>query len=155
MQVSGTNLNFDVAMARQSCASADADCPFRKFFKEVLQGAMEDVRDQAAGASNKVQNAAAAAGPSKTAKARPNAKQIEAKLNEAIALTFIAPMLASALNESQQAYFVNSPAEQAYARQLYMQIATKIGQSTKLPLARNIAQALHRQLVGSARATKT
>jgi len=155
VQVSGTSLKFDVAMAKQGCASAEADCPLRQFFKEVLQGAVDEARGKVAGTADTVQNSAAPTGLSKIAKARPDAKQIEAKLNEALALTFFAPMLASAMNESQQAYFVNSPTEQAYARQLYMQVATKIGQSGKLPLARNIAQAFRRQLMGTSRASQS
>jgi len=156
VQISGANLNFDVAMARQRYASEDADGPVLKFFREVLQRGVEGGRDNVDEASNKVQdNSTGAASPSKTAKARLDARQIETKLNEAIALTFIAPMLTSVLNESEQTYFVNSPTEQAYARQMYMQIASKIGQSGKLPLARNIAQAFVRRLAGSAQATTT
>jgi hypothetical protein len=153
VQVLGTNTNFEMAMARQSCATADAECPFRNLFKRMLHGAMDDTRTQTAGTGRPNQDpSAAAGGASNNTASRLDVTKIEAKLNEALALTFFAPMLANALNESRQTYFVNSPTEQAYARQLYMQIATKIGQSSKLPLARNIARALQQRLAGTARA---
>lgn len=149
MQVLGTSLKFEEAMARQGCLAAEAESPLRRFFQQVLRGAVDKARGEIGAAADTAQESIATAASSKTSKGKPDAKQIEAKLGEALALTFFAPMLAGAMNESQQAYFVNSPTEQAYARQLYMQLATKIGQSGKVPLARDIAQAFVRQLKGT------
>jgi hypothetical protein len=75
--------------------------------------------------------------------------KLKAKVDEAIATGFIAPMLADAMGQLEQRYFSNSPAEQTFANQLYTEIATRIGQSGKLPLGKQISQALLQRLANS------
>lgn len=117
MNVSGANLQFDVAMARQRSDSAVAG---QGDFQRALRGAAGETAGQ----------------------------KIENRLNEAIAVSFIAPMLTDAMGDAKGAYFTNSPAEQAYAKQMYMEIATRIGQSNRLPLARSMAEAMQQRIQG-------
>jgi len=71
---------------------------------------------------------------------------LERKVNEVLAVTFIGPLLAEAIGNGKQVYFVNSRSEQAYARQLYLEIAGRIGASGRLPIGKQIAAALQRSL---------
>ncbi len=121
MNVSTDNLRFDVAMARQRFAGRAAD-----------QGAFDRAMRGAAGSE---------AG-------RSDHEQIDRRLNEAVAVSFIAPLLADAMGGDERTYFTNSRAEQAYARQMYMEIATRIGQSNRLPLGRSIAESFKKRIEG-------
>lgn len=156
MQVLGANTNYDVAMARQTFTNAAAECPFQKCLKNAAKGALADVLKQAAGSTDAAGTTTTSDASATTGSqaAAGDSKKIEGKLNEMIAVGMIAPMLAEALGKFQQTYFANSPAEQAYAKQLYMEIATKIGQSSKLPLAKSIAKAVEQRL-GTAATTAT
>lgn len=131
----GVNIRHDVAMARQNLATA-ASAPLKAF-----KAALKDAVRNAAGAANAGSPAA-------------DATKLKAKLNEAVAVSFVAPLLADALGKFEQTYFANSPAEQAYARQLYTEIATRIGQSSKFPVARDISRAMLKRL-GDAESAQT
>jgi hypothetical protein len=168
MQVLSANTNYNVAMARQSFTDASAtECPFQKLLEDAAKGALADWLKQATaatdssgtdagGATTTASDAAttstdaaatdSAATSTDAASQAADGKKLQGKLNEMIAVGLIAPMLTETLGKFQQTYFANSPAEQAYAKQLYMEIATKIGQSTNLPLAKDIAKAVQQRL---------
>jgi hypothetical protein len=129
----GVNIRHDMVMARQTLAAGASSSPL-KAFKAALKDALK-----AGAAGDASSGAAGGVAPA-------DQQKLKDKLNEAMAVSFIAPLLADALGKSEQTYFANSPAEQAYARQLYTEIATRIGQSSKFPVARDIAKAMLQRL---------
>jgi hypothetical protein len=138
--VLGINIKHDVAMVRQTLLKGASSDPFRK----TLAGALKNVGKTTSGSS-----AGSTSGP-----AGINEKAIKGKINEAMAVNFIAPMLVDALGRFDQTYFANSPAEQAYSTQLYTEIASRIGQSDKFPIGRDIARAMIQRLKGTAEVNK-
>lgn len=136
-EILATNANYQTAIAQQACA---ADTQSECGFADMLKDAMGTAVDKALAKWTGQQTAAADGAEDLPATAR--AGQVETKLNEAIAVAFIAPLLTQAVDKAEQTYFANSPAERAYAKQMYTEIAGKIGSSGKLPLARSIAKAL-------------
>jgi hypothetical protein len=134
--VLGINIKHDVAMAKQTLLKGASSDQFRN----ALNGALKKVVK-----STSVSPAGSTASVSGT-----DEKTIKGKINEAMAVGFIAPMLADALGRFDQTYFANSPAEQAYAKQLYTEIATRIGQSTRFPIGRDIARAMLQRMNSTA-----
>ena len=72
--------------------------------------------------------------------------QLERTIDEVVSVVFIAPLLFESMGKGEQTYFLNSRAEQSYARQMYLEIASKLGASGRLPAGRDIAEALQARL---------
>ncbi len=156
MAVPGVNTNFDVAMAKQAFSkAASAECPFKKLLKDAMQGAIDSQKARftsaaaTSGATGETPSTAASGTTAQGSAGPVDSQKLQGKLNEMISVGLIAPMLADALGKFEQTYFANSPAEQAYTKQLTMEIATKVGQSSKLPLAKYVAQAMQKRMENS------
>jgi len=160
VKVQDANTTCNVAALRQSFAAGSQNaCTFA----QVLKNAAGALLQKAAGADESTDGSQThgnaspvgsqpAGGTSTTGTQNSNVRaagsgeQMELKLNEAIAVAFVAPLLAQAVQNIEQKYFLHSPAEQAYARQMYMEIASRIGTSGKMPLAKNIVKAMLQQM---------
>ncbi len=155
MKILGIDAKYLLNLAKQSGAACpDGNCDFA----QMLQNAAQDMIQKAAGTDTDAtadNETVAATGTdsgngSSAASATPDtsstANQVELKLNQAIAEAFIAPLLAQTAIQVQQRYFLHSPAEKAYAQQMYTQIASQIGKSGKMPLAKTIAKAVLQQM---------
>jgi hypothetical protein len=138
--VLGINIKHDVAMARQTLLKGASPDQFRK----TLAGALKNAAKAVSGSST----------GSTSGSVGMDEKTLKSKINEAMSVNFIAPMLVDALGRFDQTYFANSPAEQAYATQLYTEIASRIGQSDKFAVGRDIARAMLQRINSNVQANK-
>jgi len=151
--VPGINIRHDVAMARQAVLKGASSDQFQKTLKGALKEAVKTGANGVLdGMISQGKATSGSAARSTASVSGTDEKKLKGKLNEAMAVGFVAPMLADALGRFEQTYFANSPAEQAYARQLCTEIATRIGQSSKFPIARDIARAVLQRLSDAQRA---
>lgn len=156
MKILGIQAKNLMALAQQSQASgAGGNCAFT----QMLQQALSQYKAAAAGSSSAYTGSSYTAKDAVVAKSATSnatdssststsgaAGQVKMRLDQAIAEAFLAPLLAQGAINAQQTYFLHSPAEQAYAQQMYTQIASQIGSSGRMPLAKGILKAVLQQM---------
>ncbi len=152
MAILGVSIGRDVAKAQHALAKAADSGGFQKILKSVgkdlLNTVVNDTVSQASGSSG-----SSASGSSASMNTATGKKELRAKLNEAVAVGLVAPILSEGIGQVGQRYFANSPAEQAYSKQLYTELLTRVGQSGKLPLARDLANAMLQRMQATQQAS--
>lgn len=145
MKILGVKAKDLLAMVNQPQAAScpDGSCPFAKMLKDVT-GDRTKASSQTSKSASANTTATSSAGSA--AAKNSNAAAMEMKLNETIGVAFIAPLLAQTVQNVEQSYFLHSPAEQAYAKQMYLDIASRMSTSGKMPLAKNIVKAVLQQM---------
>jgi len=73
-----------------------------------------------------------------------DAGEVERKVSEALAVALLGPVLLQMTETTQPLYFLSSRAEQAYRRQMYLEVVQRIGGSDAFPIGRKIAKAMLR-----------
>lgn len=141
MKIMGVKLKQLMAMTQQSAsAGGDSNCPFAQMLQQAAAGQTYKAADSSSTTSG------SSSTPSSSNSTGSTAQQVKTRLDQAIAEAFIAPLLAQTAVNAEQKYFLHSPAEQAYAQQMYTQLAGQIGTSGKMPLAKSIAKAVLQQM---------
>lgn len=168
MKIMGVKVKQLMAMAQQSQSTGtDGSCPFAKMLEQAASAlgqtsANQQYKTADSGSTNGGSTNGSTTGSSTTggsnsttgnnssspsnSSSNGTASQVKTRLDQAIAEAFIAPLLAQTAVNVEQKYFLHSPAEQAYAQQMYTQLASQIGTSGKMPLAKGIAKAVLQQM---------
>jgi hypothetical protein len=174
MKILGTNLKHMMALAQQQSQATcpDGSCPFTRMLEQaasalLLKTSGQQYKTADSGSTDGTASSAGGSGsttggngsttgsttsptngttPPASNTSGSTAQQVKTRLDQVLAEAFLAPLLAQAAVNVEQKYFLHSPAEQAYAQQMYTQIASQIGTSGRMPLAKGIAKAVLQQM---------
>jgi hypothetical protein len=145
MKIAGINAKSLIALAQKAQSSCpDGECAFAQMLQEAADAFKNGNKVKTADGSSDTSDSTSSSTNSSSSSA--TGDQVKMRLDQAIAEAFIAPLLAQTAINVEQKYFLHSPAEQAYAQQMYTRLAGQIGTSGKMPLAKGIAKAVLQQM---------